>query len=68
MGVALHAAAQLDERRWQAWDREELEAALDLSEALREHAVARAEQAEGELEAFRRLEAKRAVRRRTWLP
>ena len=35
---ALQAAAQLNARRWESWNREQLETALELSEELRRHA------------------------------
>lgn len=35
---ALQAAAQLNAHRWEEWNREQLETALDLSEKLRRHA------------------------------
>jgi len=46
---ALQAAANANERAWADWDRVRLEAALTLSELLKNHAIERAETAETEL-------------------
>jgi hypothetical protein len=45
---------------WANYNREQLEKTLDLSEALREHAVRRAEKAETELRKIKTLALKRA--------
>lgn len=62
--AGMQAAAGGNGRRWDRWNRHQLETALELSEALRAHAVARAEQAEAERDKLKRLALKRAVRAR----
>lgn len=61
---AVQAAAELaNENQWARYDRSQLEKILNVSELLRGHAVRRAARAEAELDALRRLAAKRADRR-----
>ncbi|WP_342739382.1 hypothetical protein [Bradyrhizobium sp. B117] len=64
---ALQAAAQLNARRWESWNREQLETALDLSEELRRHAYEEREELRVEnaklLMAMRRVAMRRASAR-----
>ncbi|MGY0572812.1 hypothetical protein ACTGJ9_018455 [Bradyrhizobium sp. RDM12] len=53
-------AAQANASAWANYNREQLEKTLDLSEALRKHAVHRAEKAEGKLRKIKMLALKRA--------
>ncbi|OSJ32548.1 hypothetical protein BSZ19_18530 [Bradyrhizobium japonicum] len=58
---AVQAAAQLNTANaWARYDRNQIEKFLNLSELLREHAVRRAEAAEEELAALKKLALKRA--------
>ncbi|MHC2844829.1 hypothetical protein [Bradyrhizobium diazoefficiens] len=65
MVAAVLGAAQLNARRWSAWNREQLETALDLSEELRRHAYEEREELRVEnaklMLAQRRLTMRRAA-------
>ena len=60
LAAGFQARAQANANAWANWNREQLERALDLSEALREHAIDRAEKAEAELRKIKMLALKRA--------
>ncbi|MCS3893438.1 hypothetical protein M2171_002571 [Bradyrhizobium japonicum USDA 38] len=62
MVASLQAAANANATQWARYERDQLERFLDLSELLREHAVRRAEAAEGELRKMKMLTLKRAGR------
>lgn len=60
LGAALQAASQRNGRAWASWNREQLEAGLTLSEALRARDHARAEAAEDALRKSKILDLKKA--------
>ncbi|MCS3727292.1 hypothetical protein [Bradyrhizobium betae] len=57
--AGMQAAAQRNANAWANWNRDQLEKALNLSEALRERAIERAEAAEAELRKIKMLALKR---------